>query len=201
MTQLRPNLSHLTDPSPRALPAADRSSLSPPPPITLKLSRQARAEKATYSSSEGEDSRPDPAEEGLGDMEIEDEVEMDGSGAYGSHSKPGLKKKGAKRAKLGHGSSKTGNSSPIPLPGPGASTTPTIPPGGPTIKLPGQHRKTYDWLTPSSVSASHSGPPQRDDKGNVIPLSMEPTIPKKSAKRKSEPGSGPGRNWRKGLKK
>lgn len=73
--------------------------------------------------------------------------------------------------------------------------------------MPAQHRKTYDWLQPSSASASHHGPPERERHPSTadettptsIPVSSPAPEPKPKKKRRSEPG--PGKNWRKGLKK
>ncbi|KAI9632430.1 uncharacterized protein MKK02DRAFT_40733 [Dioszegia hungarica] len=206
---------------------SQRSSLSPPPPITLKLSRQSLAEKADYSSSEDE---PDL------DMDIasipyveEEYLERDASYRSGGSKA----KKPAKRAKVAHGvgaggggkkpssasasaaasSAGAGAGAGASMPGPSTGT------GGVSLKIPGQ-RKTYDWLVPSSVSASHSGPPDRASETSSVPsprpgaaedhvergklveeAPMTAPVKKHSKRRAVADGPGPGKNWRKGQKK
>lgn len=79
--------------------------------------------------------------------------------------------------------------------------------------LPAQHRKTYEWLQPSTASASHSGPPVRkreEKKEEQIDDELEELLPKdeakddkprKSHKKRPADAPGPGKHWRKGLKK
>ncbi|KAL1409506.1 hypothetical protein Q8F55_003489 [Vanrija albida] len=229
---LRPNMSHLVDESPSTSSKKhprersrdrsdadhyDRSSASPPPhQIRLKLGsssgKQSMASKAAYSSSEGESDAPERKKD--------------------DRSPPTKKQRTSK----------------------GANKQPK--PAGPT--LPAQHRKTYDWLQPSSASASHHGPPDREGReprdppkpepAKVTPKAKKPREKKKkeeavaekvetdvdddvrsllgeefdslqgsvppegkskkaiaaAARRKAAAASGeagPGRNWRKGLKK
>ncbi len=147
------NDEHQPDPF---LQNSDRSSLSPPPPITLRLGmKQAIVEKAAYSSSSSGEDGPGPSK----------------------HPRPSPVKK----------------VHPPPLEG--------------ASSLPAQHRKSYDWLQPSSAAASHHGPPER-----VLPKIMGWTPSeegsegkegkKKSHKRRPEGAPlGPGKAWRKGLKK
>lgn len=73
-------------------------------------------------------------------------------------------------------------------------------------------RKSYDWLIPSVAGASHRGPEGRSSSGEVehddadMP-SQGSTLPgelkeKRSHKRRREGEiAGPGKNWRKGIKK
>lgn len=132
---------------------SDRSSLSPPPPITLRLGmKQAIAERAAYSSSSDEDGPPSMK----------------------------------------------------------ARTSPSKrfhPPAFEDPSMPAQHRTSYDWLQPSFAAASHHGPPER-----IMPeiMSWSPSDEgegkdgkgKKSHKRRPDNAPpGPGKAWRKGLKK
>jgi hypothetical protein len=67
--------------------------------------------------------------------------------------------------------------------------------------LPAQHRKTYDWLQPSAAAASHSGP-DRPDSSPLNSSDYYPSGRKKSHKRRgADAAPGPGKNWRKGVKK
>lgn len=133
---------------------SDRSSLSPPPPITLRFGmKQAIPDKVHSSSSEDEG--------------------------------PPSKKAKTTTPKKVH---------PPPMDGPSS--------------LPAENRKSYDWLQPSSAAASHRGPPER-----FVPKITgwtpadefyEPRegAGKKSHKRKPDiTNPGPGKAWRKGLKK
>ncbi|GMK58249.1 hypothetical protein CspeluHIS016_0502810 [Cutaneotrichosporon spelunceum] len=75
------------------------------------------------------------------------------------------------------------------------------PPPGPAPK----HRK-YEWLTPSAAGASHHGPEGRSERAQSAISAMsaastdEPVEKKKSARRPAgQPG--PGKAWRKGMRK
>ena len=81
----------------------------------------------------------------------------------------------------------------------------------------GVPRKSYDWLAPSEAGASHHGPPSREarEEGKASPLlGWSPEDPdgllggdgvdgkgRKSHKRRKADNPGPGKAWRKGLKK
>lgn len=77
--------------------------------------------------------------------------------------------------------------------------------------MPAQHRKSYGWLQPSAASASHSGPAgrKRDEVQKKDETRDEPVEellqvpkddkPKKSHKKRTD--GGPGKAWRKGIKK
>lgn len=205
---------------------SQRSSLSPPPPITLKLSRQSLAEKADYSSSEDE---PDLDLDIASIPYVEEEyLERDASYRSGGSKA----KKPAKRAKVAHGAGAGGaggggkkpSSASVAASSAGAGAGPSVPGpstgnGGVSLKIPGQ-RKTYDWLVPSSVSASHSGPPDRASETSRVPsprpgaaedhvergklveeAPMTAPVKKHSKRRAVADGPGPGKNWRKGQKK
>ncbi|WWD16660.1 hypothetical protein CI109_101090 [Kwoniella shandongensis] len=206
---------------------SDRSSLSPPPPITLKLGmKHALAEKAAYSSSE------------------EDEEE--------EHQRPPPSKKKKTASKTsspqtnthagGGGKGKNKLQPPPPL----TTTTnmlSTTSASGSGSGVPAQHRKSYDWLQPSAAGASHHGPPEREKEGvpppphasgsatsskitgwspaeeaigglldDVLPHDSPSSSkgktgesgskPKKShKKRPADAPPGPGKAWRKGIKK
>jgi hypothetical protein len=95
---------------------------------------------------------------------------------------------------------------------------------GPTVPATG--RKAYNWLTPSAAGASHTGPPDRgerhsslvmsrgtsrtgeedkiagtDDKEKDTGRDSAPPSDKKKAPRRKPGDSGPGKNWRKGMRK
>ncbi len=81
------------------------------------------------------------------------------------------------------------------------------PPAFEDPSMPAQHRTSYDWLQPSFAAASHHGPPER-----IMPeiMSWSPSDEgegkdgkgKKSHKRRPDNAPpGPGKAWRKGLKK
>lgn len=162
-----------TPPTYPNLPASDRSSLSPPPPITLKFGlhqRSSLAEKASYSSSS--DSSDD-------DSEAE---------AVAQTSNPRPKKKAR--------------------PTPKSPTHNKLHPPPHTLDTGSDatgHRKSYDWLEPSVAGASHHGPPDRGTpkitgwvpEDDIKPEDLD-SGKKKSHKKK--PG-GPGKAWRKGIKK
>ncbi|KAK4687440.1 hypothetical protein P7C73_g2670, partial [Tremellales sp. Uapishka_1] len=172
---LRPTLTHLMNDQTATtsqIPSSERSSLSPPPPITLKLGMLPKNNPA-YSSSENEDAGP-PS------------------------------KKAKKSTKATKPKSK-----------PSSSTSTPVQP---------IHMKKYDWLQPSAASASHSGPPERErehekktpkvtgwppGEENETPtvvveheeVSPEGSKRKSHKKRPENLPAGPGKNWRKGLKK
>ncbi|CAD6588229.1 MAG: hypothetical protein TREMPRED_005010 [Tremellales sp. Tagirdzhanova-0007] len=157
---LRPHLSHIVNGDPKLDPPdqqSDRSTLSPPPPITLRLGlKPTTVDKAVYSSSSSD----------------EDDLPSKG------RSVP---------------SSKQIHPPPVEW----------------SSSLPAQHRKSYDWLQPSSAAASHHGPPERSMQkimgwapSAVIGGEGKDAKEKKSLKRRSDGASvGPGKAWRKGLKK
>lgn len=66
-------------------------------------------------------------------------------------------------------------------------------------------RKSYDWLTPSAVGASHSGPPERSAEAAREKLGEEylgqGMAEGKKAKSKVDRTTGRGKNWRKGVTK
>lgn len=100
---------------------------------------------------------------------------------------------------------------------------------GPPVPAP--HRKAYNWLQPSAAGASHHGPPDRTDRAerhpsvatsvapsaggedekpipeDEKPVNYDPardSAPPSETKKKTRrrPGDvGPGKNWRKGMKK
>ncbi|KAL7419675.1 hypothetical protein Q5752_005589 [Cryptotrichosporon argae] len=176
--------------------SSDRSSLSPPPPIKLRLGLKppSMSTKASFSSDS-------------------DSAALPTSAAVS----PKKRKPTSKRKNTG---AAVGASA-----GAGAGV------GAPGPSMPAQHRKTYDWLQPGSASASHTGPPEREkerkkstggpgsagtsaDARSVDDELLEasgggpPSVGsggtptgdgKKKRKKTSEPG--PGKNWRKGIKK
>ncbi|WWD08844.1 hypothetical protein V865_006958 [Kwoniella europaea PYCC6329] len=193
---LRPGINNLINPHPEpnskhkskaksSTKHSDRSSLSPPPPITLKFGlKSAMAEKASYSSSEDDDPLPIPPP-------------------------PSKKKKSASSTSTP--SSSKGKTSAAAAASASAATG-------------SAHKKSYDWLAPSAAGASHRGPPERqgsisngsskitgwspadeaidgllDDSPDAT---TEKKPPKKSHKKKSaDAPPGPGKAWRKGIKK
>lgn len=195
---------------PKPAKSEPRSSLSPPPPITLKFgvpSRSAKVEKAAYSSSE-DDETP---EAGPADRPVKPASQKSRSKAGQSPRKkpmnPAVSAAAAAGASAGAGS----------------------------------HRKSYDWLIPSTAGASHHGPEGRDEvarrfskslgwsPGDTPELDREvfnelgaaeyfglapdgTRLPDAKAaaaearrrshkKRRDGDPPGPGKNWRKGLKK
>ncbi|WWC87688.1 uncharacterized protein L201_002580 [Kwoniella dendrophila CBS 6074] len=216
---------------------SDRSSLSPPPPITLKfgLKSTTMAEKATYSSSE-EDQEDN-----------EDRVEEDDNDNDDPISIPPPKQPPSKKKKLSLSTSKpssstTTNSSNSK--GKSKSNQEKEQKLSTTALASAAHKKSYDWLAPSVAGASHRRPPERerqnsltgsttsngnsnsnskitgwspadeaiggllDDKDNDISKetnSPDITIekkPKKQYKKKAaDAPPGPGKAWRKGIKK
>lgn len=184
-------------------PLADRSSASPPPPIRLKLGMKNARSHPVYSDSDDESdaATSTPAPKGKSKSKSE-ETDV--------HRSPPQKKQ------------KTGKAKPRSS---GSTSGPT---------LPAQHRKQYDWLQPSSASASHHGPPERlhshpassiADPDEARPSGDDsaresvppPTDKERNSEARSEKGSekkktparrrgadappGPGKNWRKGMKK
>ncbi|WVQ79037.1 hypothetical protein IAT38_001129 [Cryptococcus sp. DSM 104549] len=186
-------------------PSTHRShSASPRQPATLKVSsKHSMAERANYSSSEEDDdadagSAPSPKKK------------KRLSSTSPSGSAPNSPSKGKQSIKLHLG---TQNLAVPPQPA-GAATT------------PGVQRKSYDWLQPSHAGASHHGPPERERSrpssptgksgsgadeaiGGLLDAVMEKndkdkaeSKPKKSHKKKSaDAPPGPGKAWRKGIKK
>lgn len=77
--------------------------------------------------------------------------------------------------------------------------------------LPAPHRKAYDWLPSSAAGASHHGPEGRNnlkdddmvsDAGTDTPAPEKEAKPKKGGrKRAPDAPPGPGKNWRKGMRK
>ncbi|KAK6907156.1 hypothetical protein I203_101146 [Kwoniella mangroviensis CBS 8507] len=194
---LRPGINNLINPQPEpnskpkskaksnTARHSDRSSLSPPPPITLKFGlKSAMAEKASYSSSEDDDPLPIP------------EPPSKKKKSVSSTSTPSSSKGRTSAAAAASASAGTGSA----------------------------HKKSYDWLAPSVAGASHRGPPERqgsisngsskitgwspadeaidgllDDSPDTT---TEKKPPKKSHKKKAaDAPSGPGKAWRKGIKK
>ena len=161
-------------------------SLSPPPPLTLKFglppaapstSRPTKAERAAYSSSEDDEAGPSAPQ-------------------AKPSSKP--KKPRVSRAKK------------RPL-----DATELEPPVGQAAG-----RKSYDWLIPSFAGASHGGPVSRDMQEPAkkprlseyndydeqpMPLHPAPIADKESKrshkKKRESDVVGPGKAWRKGIKK
>ncbi|ORY25812.1 hypothetical protein BCR39DRAFT_542835 [Naematelia encephala] len=162
---LRPSLNHLINSSTSApVPLSDRSSLSPPPPITLKFGmKHATSAKASYSSSSSDEEDID------GDMDVDVDVEADVDAASG------------------HPQGKKSKSE----------------------TMPAQHRKTYDWLQPGTAAASHHGPPPRlsgwtpegGETATTPSTTVTSGVKKSSKKRPGDAPAGPGKAWRKGLKK
>ncbi|WVF66863.1 hypothetical protein IAT40_001606 [Kwoniella sp. CBS 6097] len=129
----------------------DRSSLSPPPPITLKLGfKHALAEKAAYSSSEEDDDDIDEPKPTPPPSKKKKVSAAPASGTSASTSKA--------KAKLQAQS-----------PAPGAGAGPSSTSGTPTSKgaSSAAPRKSYDWLAPSAAGASHRGPPERERAGSI----------------------------------
>ena len=94
---------------------------------------------------------------------------------------------------------------------PRSSLPPSIVPGS---------RKAYNWLTPSAVGASHHGPPDRGERHSSAAVSnaasnagddekpsidegreSAPPSEKKKTVRRKAGEAGPGKNWRKGMRK
>jgi len=172
----------------RSHEASDRSSLSPPPPLTLKLGKPNLAAEAMYSDSDSDPQLAEPS----------------------SH---------PPRKRNPSGSSTQAKKKLLPLP---PMLNPAV---GDEETLHPQQRKAYDWLAPSIAGTSHHGPPERrhpritgwapeddpvasaidaalgeEDSVDPPPLLL-PERRGKSQKRKAIVESGPGKAWRKGLKK
>jgi hypothetical protein len=168
-------------------PSHERSSLSPPPPLTLKFglppsapstSRPSKAERAAYSSSEDDEAGPSVPQ-----------------AKPAKPKKPRLSR--AKKRQLDE-------------------TAALEPPVGQAAG-----RKSYDWLIPSFAGASHAGPAGRDmaEPAKKVPklseynepeeqpmvLKTEPAQEKESKrshkKKRDSDVVGPGKAWRKGIKK
>ena len=174
--QLRPSLNHLINNNNDIQPElSDRSSLSPPPPITLRLGMK------NY--------RPPVARQLPDPTQSQQQHSLDNA-SYSSSSSSSDEDRDAhsKDSKLLHVPRKI-------------HPPPVI--EGFTALL-AQHGKSYDWLQPSVASASHPGPPEK-----VIPKitgwapidEVNEIKGKKSHKRRHEGAVGPGKAWRKGLKK
>ncbi|WVW79959.1 hypothetical protein I302_101932 [Kwoniella bestiolae CBS 10118] len=196
---LRPGINNLINSSsdskppskPKATRHSDRSSLSPPPPITLKFGlKSAMAEKASYSSSEDDDPLPIPPP-----------------------NPPSKKKKSSTPSSTSKSSAKNKASS--------------VTAAGGTPTGPSAHKKSYDWLAPSVAGASHRGPPEREKEkererqgsngkitgwspadeaiGGLLDDSpdtaAEKKLKKSHKKRSADAPPGPGKAWRKGVKK
>lgn len=92
----------------------------------------------------------------------------------------------------------------------------------PGPQKPAPHRKTYNWLAPSAVGTSHHGPEGRSDRALSAVSASSPMVEteskrgsdadsargsvppeaKKKSRRKAPTGdAGPGKNWRKGMRK
>lgn len=76
-----------------------------------------------------------------------------------------------------------------------------VPAGSSLVEGSTAMRKSYDWLAPSAVGASHSGPPERLPEGIKEKKPGEEEMEVKKPKVKSEKPSGRGKNWRKGVTK
>lgn len=168
-------------------PSHERSSLSPPPPLTLKFglppsvpytSRPSKAERAAYSSSEDDEAGPSVPQTKVAKPK-----------------KPRVSR--AKKRQL-------------------EESAALEPPVGQAAG-----RKAYDWLIPSFAGASHAGPAGRDmnEPAKKVPrlsdfneLEEPPIIQtteqireketKRSHKKKRDSDVvGPGKAWRKGIKK
>lgn len=174
--QLRPGLSHLAD----APSSSDRASGSASPPrLKIKLGmKHALNASAIYSSSDDDDEKREkpPAKKQRTNKESDaaPSAAAGSSGANGGQQKPA-------------------------------------------------HRKTYNWLAPSAVGTSHHGPEGRSERALSAVSTASPlleseskrgsdndsargsappeTKPKKSRRKAPAGDGGPGKNWRKGMRK
>ncbi|WVR03982.1 hypothetical protein IAU60_000981 [Kwoniella sp. DSM 27419] len=227
---LRPSINHLMHSDNQTSPSGSRTrnendrsapSLSPPPPITLKLGfKHAMAEKAAYSSSDDDEPRPipPPAKKKRANppskSKDKDKDKDKGKDKDRDEEKDKDKDKAQDRLQP-------------------PTATPAAPGSSPSAKasVPAQHRKSYDWLAPSTAGASHRGPPERERTspsatsaasgsattakitgwspadeaiGGLLDNSPEVSEkkPRKSHKRRPDGAPpGPGKAWRKGIKK
>ena len=195
----RPNITHLmNDPSP--LTEAERparSSLSPPPPLTLRLGPRPSASSSSNMPPAASSSKAGSIAH-YSDSSDENE------------SKPPPSKKAKKTKSKAHAQA--------------ASHSPTSTASGPGDHVvPGPKRSKYDWLQPSTVGASHHGPPERAGSTSIAKSNSgsgsgsggwapgegiiaqvagenEPRPEKKISLKVGKP-PGPGKAWRKGVKK
>ncbi|RXK41362.1 hypothetical protein M231_01267 [Tremella mesenterica] len=159
---LRPSINHLMNDHPppphphqtSSIAPSERSSLSPPPPITLRFG--IKPTSITPKPSETHDGS---------DSEV-----------------PKKKKKVHKR-----------------------KSSAVIETQSNKVMLP---KKSYDWLQPSDVGASHHGPHNRPSppvsEGNETkptPMTDDNVMKKIGSHKKKPDNTGPGKAWRKGLKK
>jgi len=205
----RPNLTHLiNDPSPPT-PEADppaRSSLSPPPPLTLRFGPRPTAAATSAASN----SMPPAASSSKAGSIAH---YSDSSDENETKPPPAKKAKKSKTKSHAHAASHS----------PSSSTTTATASGAGEHAVPAPKRSKYDWLQPSTVGASHHGPPERAGSTSIAKSNSgsgggsggwapgegiiaqvagenEPKPEKKISLKVTKP-PGPGKAWRKGVKK